>query len=422
GKPHGLFNYWEGTVINPGLNTVIPYTATTPTPLHSRTPTPLEYEGREDVALSSLTINMDKLRTCKYVEGTKVHGAEGGHIELMRNLLKDANDAGATITDEQFHRILLDSFPASQNWYPKTTLQGVIAGLIANAEILDKYKPQAVSATDPTVKALIAQVAALTASLNLVQSARSGNSSRAPPKHPEWTCTNPNCKLVGHLIADCFKLGGGKQGQYPDWWKGKRDVPLPSANLAIAGIERVALSAYIEESNIFLAYDLPQTAEPEMERIIIESPSLLVEKIIHDNTIPIEQHISLVASTQTIPGGEAAIYADSGASVPFFQKKDMFQNYTIIPNGSTGTSSNRHAALQIIGTGDVEILVHHKGIPKLIAFKNAVHCPDIASNLVSISRCTKGGLKALFDDVGVTFLTKDMMREVFGGQEINGLY
>ncbi|KAJ7774184.1 hypothetical protein DFH07DRAFT_709168, partial [Mycena maculata] len=38
-------------------------------------------------------------------------------------------------------------------------------------------------------------------------------------------CSNVQCGAPGkkgHSIADCFWPGGGKEGQWPAWWKGKR--------------------------------------------------------------------------------------------------------------------------------------------------------------------------------------------------------
>ncbi|KAJ3911951.1 hypothetical protein F5877DRAFT_20220, partial [Lentinula edodes] len=41
-------------------------------------------------------------------------------------------------------------------------------------------------------------------------------------------CSNSQCpNPCGHTIKKCWSLGGGIQGQYPEWWKGKRTVPLP---------------------------------------------------------------------------------------------------------------------------------------------------------------------------------------------------
>jgi hypothetical protein len=42
----------------------------------------------------------------------------------------------------------------------------------------------------------------------------------------KW-CINRYCKRPrGHLQPDCIAFGGGKVGQYPDWWRGPMDIHL----------------------------------------------------------------------------------------------------------------------------------------------------------------------------------------------------
>ena len=67
----------------------------------------------------------------QYQEGEKVSG-DGGYIEKMRKLRKEANDAGTGINDQSFKTTLLDSFP--KNWdsvvsmlYAKNNLTVIIA-------------------------------------------------------------------------------------------------------------------------------------------------------------------------------------------------------------------------------------------------------------------------------------------------------
>jgi hypothetical protein len=43
-------------------------------------------------------------------------------------------------------------------------------------------------------------------------------------KGPKSDIKCSNCTGMGHLAADCFRKGGGKEGQYPSWWKGKKDT------------------------------------------------------------------------------------------------------------------------------------------------------------------------------------------------------
>ncbi|KAJ3831314.1 hypothetical protein F5878DRAFT_516951, partial [Lentinula raphanica] len=46
-----------------------------------------------------------------------------------------------------------------------------------------------------------------------------------------------NCGRKGHLKEDCYRKGGGKEGQFPSWWRGKKDTnSTSSANLATTSI------------------------------------------------------------------------------------------------------------------------------------------------------------------------------------------
>jgi hypothetical protein len=48
-------------------------------------------------------------------------------------------------------------------------------------------------------------------------------------------CENPICKAAGqtgHLLDNCFWPGGGKEGQWPEWWKKKGEESTPHTLLA----------------------------------------------------------------------------------------------------------------------------------------------------------------------------------------------
>ncbi|KAJ3831763.1 hypothetical protein F5878DRAFT_516662, partial [Lentinula raphanica] len=242
-----------------------------PTAINDPKPTTLEYELRESVAYLTLWNNIknpdglgiphgltshklwkyletefqtvtaiarqrkeDNLRACRYVEGMRVAG-EGGYAEKMRLLLKEANDCGAEITPMQFNTIFLDSFPRTPAWLVTTgNLMGEKSFTVIVSRLEEfflhagggtKTNSISVAPTD-RVTALQAEVEQLKTML------AQGRPPPRSPNNPDLVCTNPNCRGRGHTIENCWKLGGGKQGQYPKWWKGKRDAPLlnPSAN------------------------------------------------------------------------------------------------------------------------------------------------------------------------------------------------
>ncbi|KAJ3832481.1 hypothetical protein F5878DRAFT_512594, partial [Lentinula raphanica] len=85
-------------------------------------------------------------------------------------------------------------------------------------------------------------------------------------------CTN--CGRKGHVKEDCYRKGGGKEGQFPSWWRGKKESSASSsANLAVTHIP---------------------------------------------------QHYAMMAST---PQAHGSIFADSAASDHFFRNRADFVTY-----------------------------------------------------------------------------------------------
>ncbi|KAJ3994190.1 hypothetical protein F5050DRAFT_1839550, partial [Lentinula boryana] len=107
-------------------------------------------------------------------------------------------------------------------------------------------------------------------------------------KFPEKRCRN--CQRQGHLAEECFRKGGGKEGQYPSWWRGKKENATgnPSANTTMS----------TTESN--------HEALPEVGELM--------------------QYYGLVAAAFDSGEGQE-IYADTGTSDHFFKRRADFVTY-----------------------------------------------------------------------------------------------
>ncbi|KAJ7728566.1 hypothetical protein B0H14DRAFT_537700 [Mycena olivaceomarginata] len=72
-------------------------------------------------------------------------------------------------------------------------------------------------------------------------------------------CSNAQCGAPGrkgHSISDCFWPGGGKEGQWPAWWKGKKPTIAPTAAPVYTGAGTMfALSAWTTPDAIVSVYD-----------------------------------------------------------------------------------------------------------------------------------------------------------------------
>lgn len=352
----------------------------------------------------------EALANCKLTNGDKVTG-EDRHIEKMRKLHQRANEAGAKIDDSRFITKLLDSFPESWDlvimpMYGETNLNKVIMNLTTHAERLAIQEEKSKKPSNPAdaVKALEVTITALQAEVKSLRSDRDNRHNGG--SNQNLKCTNSNCNKTGHLIQDCFQLGGGKAGQYPHWWRGKRTATAvtPAANMAtttsssanatttpgpVAGVH-FALSASIDTSQI--------------------------QQLITENT-PIERKVALAAANHTTNISSACV-ADSGCTAYFFKERDVFVEYR--PVDMTGQSSKAGVSFTVKGVGKVQIQVIRDGKQHTLTFNDALHAPDITANLISISKMDRQGWHAVFGGGQVRFFYgKD---KVFGGELRNGLY
>jgi hypothetical protein len=224
------------------------------------------------------------------------------------------------------------------------------------------------------------RVSALQAEIKELKEMISANATyqkKKGPANPDLKCSNSNCNGVGHTIENCFKMGGGKQGQYPSWWKGKRDAPLPSANNATT-------------TRFFAGHT----------------------EIIALNVDTIKE--------LTNPNSPNRILADTGASHHFFHNRNSFTSYTP-QDGIVGSSSRKGTSFSIHGRGNVEIRTKYYGKEHIITFPNTYHSPDISSDLISIGTLDKLGYKFTIGSGILRFITKDD-KVMLEAKLTNGLY
>lgn len=184
-----------------------------------------------------------------------------------------------------------------------------------------------------------------------------------PPKRGRSNelCSNPQCKRRGHTIEKCFREGGGKAGEWPDWWEGDRGSgpKPPSANSAITSTMGENVYAFSVNNN-------------------------------------------------PISGGnkhELTSYADSGASEHCFVNRNDFTVYNPLATNMTGTTAQNGGVFQILGVGTVTKITLVNGIRKEITLTDVLHTPDLSHNLISIGRLDRKGCYVTFGGGGAAFKT-----------------
>jgi hypothetical protein len=143
------------------------------------------------------------------------------HVSRLRTLWQVANDMGAKIEDKGFRSIFISLL--GEEW---DTVVPVLHTFTTSAEVISFVTMHADRLNRVPASTSPGSTTALTTNTYNDRDAR-----RAARKN--LICSNPQCNAPGHkghTIADCFWPGGGKEGQWPSWWKGKRPMGAATVN------------------------------------------------------------------------------------------------------------------------------------------------------------------------------------------------
>lgn len=292
------------------------------------------------------------------------------HVEDMREKWKAATEKGATINDSVFRTILIASLPESWNTvvagiYAMTKSKDVIAALTIHWDRLVLQK----------------QKAGISATALQVQTSQTKQ---------RLVCVNPNCRRTGHSIENCYWRGGGKEGQFPPNFRNRdKNTTTPSQNNATT------------------------TTKPVVANVATSTPP----------QAPAQPHVTyaLVTTIPTTKPLDIPTYADSGASDHFFVNKEAFTDYEELPNPIEGHAAPKGAMFRVVGRGTVRKTCNTPSGSSELVFKNALHAPDLASNLISINKFDKAGFNVIFGGGQVRFQDPSG-REVLCGKGTGGMY
>ncbi|KAJ7660151.1 hypothetical protein DFH06DRAFT_988979, partial [Mycena polygramma] len=310
------------------------------------------------------------------------------HVTRLRNLWRAANDMGARIDDAQFRTIFISLL--GEEWdtvvpvlHMFKTSAEVISFVTMHAERLNRTGVPSMAAPAPQ---------ALAANTNW-------DARRAARKN--LVCTNAQCgapSKKGNAIADCFWPGGGKAGQWPAWWKGKRG-PTAAAN----AVESFAFSQRAGGRR-FLVYVTSDT-----ESVICDNHTgedvLIRTELLRNPVFDLAAwytHLRLAAQgipdavlaflTDTPQPREYRVVADSASTDHCFWKREDFVEYYPVEREGKAAEGSK---FRILATGVVRKTITYLGQKKEITL-NAIHTPDITVNLISVSKLDAGGFSVEF--------------------------
>ena len=268
------------------------------------------------------------------------------HLENLHNLREQLASMGKLISDEDYTDILFASLPASYDSSCSSISNSAqlssksLTADVFESLILDEFtwrelkKPQASSTKDEAFAA------------------------EAPKSKKQYS----NCNKRGHLKADCWAKGGGKEGQGPRRGKDK-DKSKDGATAA----EEKELGAWaaIEE--------VDTDNENKAETVAAAGRSLARPEQVH---------------------GTATELYNSGASQHMSPFHARFLNYKSIE--LRAISAMNKQAFYAVGTGDLRIEVPNGESSTPILLKDVFHAPDMGITVVSIDRITKAGYSVTF--------------------------
>jgi hypothetical protein len=285
------------------------------------------------------------------------------HFQELSALREQLVALGKTIDDEDYTDTLLASLPssydheiASINASSKMGSKQLTPGMVIEL-FTDEYERRTRNQTNKS---------------NTQEEAFSADTN----KKRDLECFN--CKKRGHVRADCWAPGGGKEGQRPAR-RGKAKATDTAAS-ATDTVDIEAWAAIIDWSDD----DWPEEAQPKDE------DTAWLEEVEEDQP----EVVVAAGDTRTIEGVESELY-DSGASRHMSPYRHKFVTYRDIEPRAIAAADKRLFYAQ--GMGDLRITVPNGELSTPMLLKDVLYAPDMGLSIVSISRIAKAGHTVVFE-------------------------
>lgn len=287
------------------------------------------------------------------------------HINALRQLRVNYLNAGGLLTDKEWRIIILISLGHgywgryAANFAGVSDPEEVIATLVFEERRIGADKVLELAQAEATVTAMVAShTSSRISSSNNAGGHRT--SSNASPQKGRIQCHN--CGARGHIKANCYAPGGGKQDNPPSWFK----VP------------------------------------PHMAHLVAQTPPPASATL--QETAKTVQHFSLMASLEGLDSDTWIL--DSGASSSMCHDRLSFHSLVMFDNPQTITTAKAGDVLTAKGKGSIRATFKYDSLISVVTFNDVLYVPDLDSNLLSVSKLMDGNVSVSFTKDHCTF-TKD---------------
>ncbi|KAF7768676.1 hypothetical protein Agabi119p4_7919 [Agaricus bisporus var. burnettii] len=389
------------------------------------------YLDTYEVASEIATLNAEmELRNMVYTDGQDFTE----FISRLGTKWSNANALGAKIDDKAFRTIILNSLPRSWDsivatLYTTKTSWEAISQLLTHWARVSRDRVT----TSQTTSAL------------QTTTTQSNNRNRQRSQNSQLTCTNPNCGRRGHTIELCYWPGGGKAGQFPPGFGRRGGAGGSASNTATGGYQPSANNtttnttekAESNEPKVFalaaitdIINDTPKVSSTlpilsnNPDGSLISTPSVserpYAEICVTGKDQGVSVSTTLNTTTSTLPY-DVITLLDSGASDHCFVNKSLFATYIPMIPPRQGNSAGKGSTFLIEGAGEVGFFTPLDGAPTKIILFDALHTPQLRSNLISVSKLVSRGSPVSFEGNTAVVRTRSGAVALIAMKE-NGLY
>ncbi|GBE86172.1 hypothetical protein SCP_0900490 [Sparassis crispa] len=330
-----------------------------------------EYESKSEMYSGALRT---RLQNTKCEEGADARA----HLDTLAKMREELASMGAPISDADFTAHVFASLPESYS----ALLQALsTAARIAKTTIsADDIITSIVEEYDRR-KAHLKPESALSAKADT--RSRSHSKSRGhSAKSKDAECYN--CGRKGHFSRDCWREGGGKEGQGPKDQASKKGGSSSSNSKG-----RSSANTAVSDDN--------QT---------------------HAFTATFDS-AALVHHPATLPDVEIEVY-DSGATRHMTPYRDSFVSFEPMPVKPITAADGRN--FSAIGRGTVQLQIPNGEQMTTVLLEDVLYAPEIAFALISIARADAAGYSAMFEKGECRIYSRRQSRIIGRVPSLNGLY